>query len=412
MDLLGSGLPFIQRSCFDEQARRRRQTFFFLVLGIVWMALMGLLIVGVHVSLLRLMEFAVPSEVLRRYYIVASCLGVGIWITITLVLFLSARRVLPLLVGARPAAGIDEQVLANVAEEMQIAAGESASLVMWYVLESPARNAFACGGSVSNGSIVVTRGLLNALNRDELQAVVAHELAHLKNGDAHFVVGALAFAWMLIGATMAAALALIVALAILLLATLLFGKILAATDNWIAGVVGLVLVLGLAVYGFVFLGTYAFCLVLVLGLVAIGVKAASSSISQSREFLADACAAQWTRNPMALASALKRISSGPRTDARTSILVAPLWLDQILPIQTDKLSRRLLLFLFRTHPKIERRIELLREMAGSTAITEAQWMTAIHTSCWDRIKANVLSVLATTIALTIAGYVSTGWSSN
>ena len=80
----------------------------------------------------------------------------------------------------------DAPQLYNVVEEMAIAAGVPMPKVM--VLETDALNAFATGNKPGNGTIAVTRGLLNSLNRDELQGVVAHEMSHLANLDTRYMV--------------------------------------------------------------------------------------------------------------------------------------------------------------------------------------------------------------------------------
>jgi len=85
------------------------------------------------------------------------------------------------LVGARP---LGEQRLRNTAEEMAIAAGIETPRL--YVAEDRSMNAFACGAS-DRSAIVVTRGLLDRLDRDELQGVIAHETAHIRNGDTHLM---------------------------------------------------------------------------------------------------------------------------------------------------------------------------------------------------------------------------------
>jgi heat shock protein HtpX len=283
---------------------------------------------------------------------------------------------------------------------MLIAAGEPVAKVRWYVLENPARNAFACGRDLGNGSIVVTRGLLQSLDRDELQAVLAHELAHLKNGDAQYVVAALAFAWMIVGVCTASFVVLVAALGLMVAAAMLLLSLLSGGDTgWIGAVMVLVIVV-VFIYGLLLLASYAFCVALVLGLVALGVKAASSSISQSREFLADACSAQWTRNPLALATALAKISNGPSLAAVTGgRLVSPLWLDCPDAAKSDRLQVRLLSFLLRSHPRIGRRIAFLREMAGSSGVTDARRLAAIRYTTWQRIKEWALPTLATALAV-------------
>ncbi len=80
----------------------------------------------------------------------------------------------------------DAPQLYNVVEEISIAAGVPMPKVM--VLETDALNAFATGNRIGSGTIAVTRGLLDTLSRDELQGVVAHEMAHLANLDTRYMV--------------------------------------------------------------------------------------------------------------------------------------------------------------------------------------------------------------------------------
>jgi hypothetical protein len=118
--------------------------------------------------------------------------------------------------------------------------------------------------------------------------------------------------------------------------------------------------------------------------------------------LADACAAQWTRNPLALASALAKIQAGTRLSNPKGHFIAPLWLDYSDSKSDAGIRDRLLSFLLHTHPTIERRITLLREMAGTSAISEARWLLAIRPSTAQRIKEWLLPLLATSLALFIA----------
>ena len=392
--------PVLTRSFFDEQARRRRQTYFFVALGVVWMAIMGSLVVAAHESLLR--QMMVSHAEIRQWCMVASGIAVGLWGLVALVLLLWASRVLPVLMGARPATGLDKRTLANVTEEISLGAGETPEKVRWYVLEIASPNAFACGRSVPEGSIMVTRGLLDMLDRDELQAVVAHELAHLKNGDAQFIVSALAFAWMVIGLSVAGCVVLALAAAILGLFVFIIAKVAEGSDNGIVGLVAVLVGLGVFIYGMVLLAAYALGLAMLIGLVAIGVKAASSSISQSREYLADACSAQWTRKPWALASALAKVCDAPRMVSSKADMVAPLWLDHPGAEKGDGFRHRLFCFLLNTHPSVERRLELLGQMTGSIAVTDARWLLAIRPSRWERFKEWALPVFATILAIALA----------
>ena len=390
------------RSFFDEQTRRQRQTYFFVTLGIVWMAIMGCLIVDAHASLFRQLDARIPQDTVRQWCIITSSVAVGLWGLVAIVLLTSASRVLPLLVGARIAKGMDKQVLGNVVEEIGIAAEESTSNIQWYILETPIQNAFACGRSVNDGSIVVTRGLLEVLNRDELQAAVAHELAHLKNGDSQFIASALAFAWMVIGVCLAACAVLIMALAIMALGMVLVAKIAEGGDGGIGAIIAVLVCVCFFFAGLFYLAAYALMLAVLLGLVAFGVKAVSSSISQSREYLADACSAQWTRNPLALASALAKISGHTKMADPKGSLVAPLWLDCPSAEKGDKITMRLLTFLLNTHPDIDRRLQVLREMAGSTVATDGRWLAGIQPSKVQRLKEWAIPTVATLVALAVA----------
>lgn len=132
-----------------------------------------------------------------------------------------------------------------------------------------------------------------------------------------------------------------------------------------------------------------------------GVKAASSSISQSREYLADACAAQWTRNPLALASALAKISGNTQSVGARRSIIAPLWLDQPSADKGDGVCQHLLSFLLHTHPPIERRLVLLREMAGSAIMTDGRWLATLRPSAWQRMREWAYPMSATVLAVAI-----------
>jgi len=194
--------------------------------------------------------------------------------------------------GRRVAPGTtdpDERRLVNVVEEMAIASG--IPLPQIYVLDAERNiNAFAAGLELSDAAVAVTRGALARLNRDELQGVIAHEFSHILNGDARLnmqLIGIL-FGIMFMG--------------------IVGQKIL--TQGRIALRMGIPIIVGgvcLIVIGYVgtFLGRLMQC-----------------AISRQKEYLADASAVQFTRNPLGLAGALKKIGGsafGARirlTDAR------------------------------------------------------------------------------------------------
>ncbi len=183
--------------------------------------------------------------------------------------------------------------LINVVEETAIAAGVPAPQV--YVLESEGGiNAFAAGYSTSDAAIAVTRGTLEALTRDELLGVIAHEFSHILNGDMRLNMR-------LIGVSFGI---LVIALSgRMILRGLAHSRRSSGRDS------GQVLLLGMA---------------LGLMLVAVGyigvlfTRLIKAAVSRHREFLADASAVQFTRNPHGIAGALKKIAVSPLRATLTS----------------------------------------------------------------------------------------------
>jgi len=220
----------------------------------------------------------------------------------------------------------------NVVEEMSISAG--IPLPRTYVIDDPDPNAFATGRDPSHSSIVVTRGLLGTLNRDELQAVAAHEMSHIRNLDIRL---------MLILAVLAGSVALIADWA----ARGLFGGSRRRGRRETEGMAVLVI---LAVW-----------LVTVM-LAPIISRLLAMFVSRRREYLADASGAELTRNPMALATALEKIES--HTEPTRSINQGTAHLCICDPRRSFMGSKEgWVADLFATHPPISKRIEALRKMA-------------------------------------------------
>ncbi|MES2308107.1 MAG: M48 family metallopeptidase [Verrucomicrobiota bacterium] len=178
-----------------------------------------------------------------------------------------------------------EKRLLNIVEEMAIASNMPPPAV--YLLEEPSINAFAAGFSPSDQIIGVTRGCIETLNRDELQGVIAHEFSHLLNGDTRLNMR-------LIG----------VVFGILIIS--LMGEQLMNSARWMRGSKET----DRATIAILFLG---------LGLLLIGSVGSffgnliQAAISRQREFLADASAVQFTRNPRGIVGALKKIGGLPES---------------------------------------------------------------------------------------------------
>lgn len=182
-----------------------------------------------------------------------------------------------------------ERRLLNVVEEMAIAAGMPVPAV--YVLpEESAINAFAAGLTTRDAVVAVTRGALAKLSRDELQGVVGHEFSHILNGDMRLNVRLMAI---LFG---------ILALGLIgrgILYGLARSRVRLGNNRKSGGAVALIALIGLALFVIGMVGYFFGRLI-------------QSAVSRQREYLADAAAVQFTRNPTGLAGALRKIGGEAR----------------------------------------------------------------------------------------------------
>ena len=228
--------------------------------------------------------------------------------------------------GAKPANPSEHRELINVVENLSITAGLPMPKV--YVVNDPAPNAFATGRNPENAVVAATTGLLNILDRAELEGVMAHELSHVGNRD-------------MLVSTVAVVLAGFVAIvADLLMRSMLWGG---GDRDSKAGVVLLVL----GVVGII--------------LAPIAAQMIQLAISRKREYLADASGALLTRYPEGLASALEKISSYSRPMQRANNATAHLFIADPFGDNKQTLGQKIS-NLFQTHPPASDRIRILREM--------------------------------------------------
>ena len=233
--------------------------------------------------------------------------------------------------NAREIDKADAPQLYNVVEEMAIAAGVPMPRVM--VLETDALNAFATGNKVGHGTIVVTRGLLDTLSRDELQGVVAHEMSHLANLDTRYMV--------IVGVTVG----LIALVCDMLLRTMAWGgsgRSSSSSDKKSSGA-GLLVIL----------------LIVVAIFAPLAAKAVQMAVSRQREYLADATSVQFTRNPNGLISALGKLADKAAPFPGVSRATQHLFI--VNPVQTFTAKSSALMA---THPDIADRIARLRNLGG------------------------------------------------
>jgi heat shock protein HtpX len=234
-------------------------------------------------------------------------------------------------------------VLFNVVEEMTIASGLPMPKV--YIVDDTAPNAFATGRDPEHASVAVTKGLLEKLDRDELQGVIAHEMSHVANFDIRYS--------MLVG--------ILVGTTVLISDFFLRGL-------WLGGGRGG----GRRDGGGGQLQIIMIIIAVVLAILApLFARLLQLSISRQREFLADATAVRLTRNPKGLADALQKISGDDEVLEVANRATAHLYIAN--PIKKfEKRSKGL----FSTHPPIEERIQILRAIeSGGVAETTGQTST-------------------------------------
>ncbi len=195
-----------------------------------------------------------------------------------------------------------------------------------YIIEDQTPNAFATGRSPEHAAVAATTGILNILNQEELAGVLGHELAHVKHRDiltgtiAATLVGTITFIAQMAGWAM-----------------MFGGRSNDRDDNGIASLFLLILA-------------------------PIAATLLQLAVSRSREFAADAGGAQFSHNPLALASALEKISAGNQLKPVNNVGPATAHMFIVNP-----LSGKSLMKLFSTHPPVEERIQRLRLMAADRA---------------------------------------------
>jgi heat shock protein HtpX len=239
---------------------------------------------------------------------------------------------------ARPASVEDYARYHNLVEGLCIASGLPKPRL--YVIEDPAPNAFATGRNPRNAAVAVTTGLLEKLNRMELEGVLAHELSHIRNYD--ILVSTLAV-------TMVGVVAVLADLGIRSLWWGMGRSRYSEFDRANGGGGGPQAIL--SVFGFVLLALAPFV-----------ARVMQLAVSRRRETLADVSGVEMTRYPPGLISALEKLRDDSTVVHATSHATSHLWIEEPAA-QTPQEGRMARINrLFDTHPPIEERIALLREI--------------------------------------------------
>jgi len=247
-------------------------------------------------------------------------------------LFLGDKIVLGL-AGAKEVTADEEQRLHNVVEEMAIAAGLPKPRV--YVIETPALNAFATGLKPEKAAIGVTRGLLQTLDRDELQGVIGHEMGHIANDDIVYMTAVGVIVGMVV---------LIADIGLRSMRFMSFGgrSRSSSSSSKGGGAAAIVMLVILLVF---------------LVLAPIAAKLLQMAISREREYLADATGVKFTRNPLGLIGALRKIEG---SDIRFE--GAPKAIQHLFIANPFKKFGEKAGAMFATHPAVSQRIERLQNL--------------------------------------------------
>lgn len=229
---------------------------------------------------------------------------------------------------AKPVSRENNRELYNIVENLCIAAGLPVPKI--YIVPERQPNAFATGRDAKHAVVAVTEGLLEKLNRSELEGVIAHELAHIGNRD------------MFLSTVVVVLVGFISIISDMFMRSFLWGR----RDDREGGQVFVLIGLVIAV------------------LAPISATLMQFALSRKREFLADASGALLTRYPEALASALEKIASDPTPMRTATNTTAHLWIDDPLDDPRGRRYKKtpMLHKLFMTHPPVHERIAVLRGM--------------------------------------------------
>jgi heat shock protein HtpX len=268
-------------------------------------------------------------------YIGGLVIAAIVWFFMYLIAYFQGESILLSVSGAKKITRDDHPRLYNIVEEMKIASGLE-KMPDIYIVDDPAPNAFATGRSPDRASLAVTSGLLQRLNRDELQGVIGHEISHIKNRD----VLLMSVAGVILGT--------IVILSWYATRALFFtGMTGGRRDSKSSGGGGgqiIIMVVG----------------IVLMILAPIAAQLLYFAVSRKREYLADASSALYTRYPEGLASALEKISSSTDQLKAANQATAPMY-----TINPFRQKGRSAADLTSTHPPTSERIRILRAMAGA-----------------------------------------------
>lgn len=344
------------------QANKRKSLFLFFVMGICLLVL-GFFIGGAYAG--------------EDGGFLGIFIAFGIWILMSMISYFRGDSIILMMSKAKKVSYNIHPQLFNVVEEMKIAANLPVMPDI-YIIPEAAPNAFAVGKNPDNCAIAVTAGLLERLNRDELQGVIAHEMSHILNRDVLFMT----FSGVLLGS--------IVFLSHVFLRSMWYsggGSRFRSRSSKGGGQLQLILIV------------VAIVMAILAPLMA---RLLYLAISRKREYLADASAVRLTRYPEGLASALEKISNNYSEMKTANKATAALYIANPLKPKGMKLSN-----LTSTHPPMYERIQILRNIShGANFIDYQNAFTSIKgkqniiptSGIREKRKINIRTVTAVSIS--------------
>lgn len=291
-------------------------------------------LVVIMATLLFLLGYALGEAYRPGGGVIGLGIAFLVWVILALVSYYQGGNIMLAVSGAREIKRDDLPMLYNIVEEMKIASGLN-QMPRIFLVDDPAPNAFATGRDPNHAALAVTSGLLERLDRDELQGVIGHEIAHIQNRDILLMI--------MVGVMLGS----IVLLADVGIRAMFLGGGRRSRSSADGGQLQILLLL--------------VSLVLVI-LAPIVAQLVYFAFSRRREYLADAGSAQYTRYPEGLASALEKISSAPAKLARANRATSPMYI--VNPLQSVGAKPA---SLTSTHPPVHERIKILRGMAGGAS---------------------------------------------
>lgn len=324
---------------YELIARNKRKSIFIFIA-------MGILLLAIGASIGYFFDPNIETNPMSWHgAAIGAVIALLIWMFQSFLAYKKGARVILNTLKAKEVSKADDPELYNIIEELSLVSGVPMPKI--YVIDTPAMNAFAAGTQLDQCVVAITRGLRSHLTRNEIQAVMAHEMSHLYNRDVLYMT----FAGIMLG--------IIVLLSDILLRSFLYtggnssssSKKDSKDGGGASQIVLLLIILALAIVSIIMAHLFYF------------------SLSRKREYLADAMAVQFTHDPESLAKALEKISGDTQ-------IFDPGKMTSAMCISIPNVRKKTKA-LFSTHPPIGTRIDILRAMASGT--TYENYRTAYKT---------------------------------